>query len=169
MKGHQEPLYRRENKTARGTRHRRGGSYRQERRTRERVSGDATSEPMGTTRRLGVDYTPLFRFLLSKVGSVWDDVASQAIRRLDRPDPIFWMVALHEHQRRTYVRVGDSTFFSGLYVDDDSLLQRVDPGIGPSTLDPSCACCTHTFNGVPFTRPYRPGQPYRSSDPSAED
>jgi hypothetical protein len=23
-------------------------------------------------------------------------------------------------------------------------------------MEPTCACCTHTFNGVPFTRKYVP-------------
>ena len=53
----------------------------------------------------GLDYTPLFKFLLKKVGSNWDDVYSEAVSRLDRPDPIFWLVAINENQKKDYVRI----------------------------------------------------------------
>lgn len=104
--------------------------------------------------RRGLDYTPLYRFLLSKVGRPWDDIYSEAKRRLDRAEPIFWMVALGEDDRKDYVRLGESSYFSGLFVDESGILRVVDPEIGPSSLEPSCACCTHTFNGSRFTRRY---------------
>jgi len=56
-------------------------------------------ESMHGRQQRGLDYTPLFFFLLSKIGQHWDEVYSEAISRLDRPDPIFWMVAQHEHQQ----------------------------------------------------------------------
>ena len=100
----------------------------------------------------GLDYTPLFRFLLSKVGKPWDDVHAEAVARLDKPDPIFWLVALPGQDRNDYVRVGESSYYSGLYIDDAGGLQLVDASLGPASLTPSCACCTHTFNGVRFTQ-----------------
>jgi hypothetical protein len=108
----------------------------------------------GKVRR-GLDYTPLFKFLLSKIGSDWNDVYSEAVARLDRPDPIFWLVALHEHERREWVCLGESTYYSGLYVNADGRLEAVNPDLGPSSLSPGCDCCTHTFNGVRFTRRFR--------------
>ncbi|HET7230788.1 MAG TPA: hypothetical protein VFJ16_12340 [Longimicrobium sp.] len=105
---------------------------------------------MHAKRRRGLDYTPLFRFLLSRVGSKWDDVHREAAARLDRPDPIFWLVARNEHARREMVRVGESSYFSGLYVDDDGILRIVQPDLRAENLTPSCTCCTHTFNGVRF-------------------
>lgn len=96
----------------------------------------------------GLDYTPLFRFLLSKVGQPWDDVFSEAVARLDKAEPIFWLVALREDEGRDVVRLGESTYFSGLYVDGKGTLQLVNPSLGPEDMAPTCACCTHTLNGV---------------------
>jgi hypothetical protein len=84
------------------------------------------------------------------VGSQWNDVYGEAVARLDRPDPIFWLVARHEGERREMVRVGESSYFSGLYVDDDGILRLVDPDLRAEDLVPSCTCCTHTLNGVRF-------------------
>ena len=111
---------------------------------------DAVRGAMHGKHRRGLDYTPLFRFLLSRVGSEWDGVYREAVARLDRPDPIFWLVARHEHERREMVRVGESSYFSGLYVDDAGILRIVNPDLRPEDLSPSCDCCTHTLNGVRF-------------------
>lgn len=62
----------------------------------------------------GLDYTPLFKFLLSKVGDYWDDVFSEVNSRLDKTEPIYWIVALNE--KEGYGRVGELSYFSGLYV-----------------------------------------------------
>lgn len=148
------PLYRKVNTTAHGVHHGRGGAYRDERNTKQQARSEAARQSMHGPRQRGLDYTPLFKFLLSKVGQRWDDVYAEAIRRLDRPEPIFWVVALHEHQRQQYVRVGESSYYSGMYVDVEGLLQMVNPSIGPSSLIPQCKCCTHTFNGIPFTKPF---------------
>ena len=104
-----KPLYRKVNTRARGVRHRFGGDYRHVRNTK-RAESDRGS--MHGKKQRGLDYTPLFRFLLSKVGQPWDDVSSEAVARLDKPEPIFWLVALHEHERRDVVLVGESTHFS---------------------------------------------------------
>ena len=146
-----QPLYRKVNTRARGVRHGSGGEHRWQR-------GAEPWKMTGMSRgvRRGLDYTPLFRFLLSRVGQPWDETHSEAVARLDRPDPIFWLVARTPAERRDVVRVGESSYYSGLFVDDDGVLQRVDPAIGPGDLEPSCACCTHTLNGIPFSRKFRP-------------
>ncbi len=105
----------------------------------------------------GRDYTPLFKFLLSKVGQDWSEVHSQAVARLDRPDPIFWIVALNDADKQSVARAGDNSYYSGLYVDQDNRLALVDPELRLEDMKPSCSCCTHTFNGVPFIQKYEAG------------
>lgn len=152
------PLYRKENTTAHACRRLKdGGEFRDARNTRRERESEATRRAMHGKTRRGRDYTPLFRFLLSRVGRPWAEVHAEAVARLDQAAPIFWLVALSEDEGQDYVRTGESSFFSGLYVDDGGVLRVVAPEIGPSTLEPSCACCTHTFNGVRFTKAYRGG------------
>lgn len=105
---------------------------------------------MHSTRRHGFDYTPLFRFLLSRVGKKWDVVFSEALARLDRPDPVFWMVARYENEKQERVCLGGTSYFSGLYLDDQGILRIVNPELTAEQMVPDCHCCTHTFNGIPF-------------------
>lgn len=148
------PLYRKVNTTAHGVHHGHGGAYSDERNTKQHARSVGARQSMHGKRQRGLDYTPLFRFLLSKVGARWDDVYAEAVSRLDRAEPIFWLVALHEHERKPFVRVGESSYYSGMYVDGAGILQVVDPSVGASSLVPDCECCTHTFNGVRFTKPF---------------
>ena len=150
-KDKQEPLYRKVNTRAHGVHHNFGGEYRW---GRGGPDGDRTG--MAREVQRGLDYTPLFRFLLSRVGDDWDEVHREAVSRLDKPEPIFWLVALRREDGRDIVGVGESSVFSGLYIDGENRLQVVAPEIGPADLDPTCSCCTHTLNGHPLTRPYRP-------------
>jgi hypothetical protein len=148
-----EPLFRKVNTRARGVHHLFGSDYRHERNTKGEKRFESTHKSMHGKKLRGLDYTPLFKFLLSKVGGVWDEIYSEAISRLDRSEPIFWLVALHAHERKEYVRIGESTYFSGLYVDDEGILQMVNPGLGPEQMTPLCQCCTYTLNGKPFSKP----------------
>lgn len=143
-----DPLFRKVNTQTHGVHHGTGGDYRTQRKALG--ESEASRGTMHGKRRRGLDYTPLFRFLLSRVGSDWDRVYREAIARLDRPDPIFRLVARHEHERREMVRVGESSYFSGLYIDEAGILQVVNPDLRPEALTPSCTCCTHTLNGVRF-------------------
>lgn len=162
-----EPLYRKVNTTAHRVHHGQGGDYSDDRNARATRSDEAVRSPMHGRRQLGLDYTPLFRFLISKVGAEWASVYSEAVARLDRADPIFWLVALRHDERRRYVLIGESSYYNGLYVDDIGTLQLVDPVVGPSSLVPRCKCCTHTFNGTPFTRPFAGF--YAPLDPDADE
>jgi len=148
------PLYRKVNTQARGVHHLTGGSYRHERHSKREQHSDAPRRSMHGKVRRGLDYTPLFKFLLSKVGAEWDAVYAEAVARLDRAEPIFRLVALHEEDRKAFVCVGESSYYSGLYVDAEGRLQKVNLDLGPSSLLPQCKCCTHTFNGLRFTRPF---------------
>lgn len=149
-----KPLYRKENTTAHNVwRNEPGGHYRYQRNTKAEVQSEAARGSMHGIKRHGYDYTPLYRFLLSRVGGDWDEIFSEAVSRLDRPDPVFWIVAQHEHQRSEIVRIGESSCFSGLYIDEDKRLQIVNPALKAEDMKPTCSCCTHTFNGVVIGKP----------------
>ncbi len=141
-----EPLYRKVNTKARNVYHNFGGDFKhirnKKQETLEQIKGT-----MARKKERGLDYTPLFRFLLSKVGKEWNDVYSEAKSRLDKTDPIFWLVALNADDKKDFVRVGESSYFSGMYIDNDGILQLTNPKLEPSDLIRYCECCTHTFNG----------------------
>ena len=149
----QKPLFRRVNSRTHGIVHG-GGEYAWRRNTKAERQSEATHGSMHAGARHGFDYTPLFRFLLSKVGGDWSEIHSEAVARLDRAAPIFWLVARVENERKASVRVGENTYWSGLYVDESGRLARVDPTLNIDDLTPECPCCTHTFNGEPFTRKF---------------
>ncbi len=96
------------------------------------------------------DYTPLFKFLLKNIWSNWDDVYSEAISRLDTSEPIFWIVAIHENEKKEYVRIWESSYFSGMYVDKNGILQLTKPNLCSSDIGKACDCCTYTLNGEVF-------------------
>jgi hypothetical protein len=141
-----EPLYRKVNTKARGNHHWKGRGY-------KRVSLE--SQKMKRKICRGLDYTPLFKYLLSKVGQDWDKVYSDIKPRVKSIEPIFWMVKLYEHktpyEQEAYFTVENGSF-SKLYVDENNKLQIIDPNIDHTTLEPFCFCCTHTFNGKLFTK-----------------
>ncbi len=102
----------------------------------------------------GMDYTALFQFLLSKVGQPWNEVHSEAVNRLDKPAPIFYLVALYRKNWQSYVCCGESSYYySELYVDERGILQKVNPAFTAEDVPVICRCCTYTFNGelVPVT------------------
>jgi hypothetical protein len=146
-----KPLYRKVNTRTWGVRSNDySGEYRSQRHTKAEINRDSSRSSMHGVRHHGLDYTPLFRFLLSRVGQRWDDVYSEAVTRLDRPAPIFWMVALGESERQTFVRTDEASYFSGLYVDDRGLLAVVAPELTVENMPTFCRCCTHSFNGVAY-------------------
>ena len=147
-------LYRKVNTRTRGVHHNSGGDFRHERNTKAEANSDANRSSMHGQKHRGLDYTPLFKFLLSKIGSDWNTTFSAALARLDRQDPIFWMVARNVNEMKDVIRIDESTYFSGLYVDSNGLLQMVNAELSAETMKPSCACCTHTFNGIRFTQKF---------------
>ncbi|WP_083251746.1 MULTISPECIES: hypothetical protein [Pseudomonas] len=142
-----KPLYRKVNTKAHGVHHLHGGDFKD---TRNRESGVGMRK--GIQR--GLDYTPLFKFLLAKVGFPWSGIYSEVVSRLDKKEPIYWLVAMEFELANEVVRVGESSYYSGLYVDEEGVLRVVNPDVDEAVLEPLCKCCTHTFNGVPFTRKY---------------
>lgn len=154
MQREKKPLYRKVNTKARGVWHNKGGDYSWSRNSRQKKSRRSSLEAMGGRMQRGLDYTPLFRFLLSKVGEDWDRVHSEAVSRLDKEEPIWWMVARTEADKRARFGIAESTYFSGLYVDENNRLAVVDPDLRIEDMEPYCPCCTHTFNGKPFVRKF---------------
>jgi hypothetical protein len=68
MRGRKEPLYRKVNTRTRGVHHHKGGRARWERGTKAATQNEAQRGSMHAGGQNGLDYTPLFRFLLSIVG-----------------------------------------------------------------------------------------------------
>ncbi len=146
-KSEKKLLYRKVNTRTHRVSHFHGGDYRD-------IRGKDTAFGMRKGVRRGLDYTPLFKFLLSKVGHEWDLVFSEAVSRLDKKEPIYWLVSLNREQAQDYVRLDESSYYSGLYVDEQGILKVTNPDINESTLRPFCKCCTHTFNGIVFEQEY---------------
>lgn len=127
-----------------------GSEYRYDRNTKGMDNFEGTHISIKKQKN-GYDYTPLFRFLLSKVGEKWDEIYSEAKSRLDREDPIFWMVKFDNVQDMSPTfRCGESSSYSALTVDHDGLLKFIDEHALP--WPPSCTCCTYTFNGRVITQ-----------------
>ena len=138
-----EPLYRKVNTTARFCHHKYGADYKHQRNKKNK------DESMKQGVQRGLDYTPLFKFLLSRIGKNWDDVYSEAIGRLDKKDPIFYMVKPSKEEV-SYFQC-ENAFFPTLFVNQDNCLEQINPNLTVNDFFPYCSCCTHTFNGKPLT------------------
>ena len=155
MRGQKELLYRRVNTRTHHVKHGpEAAEARWDRNTKAARADDRKRGSMHPGHRHGLDYTPLFRFLLSRVGQDWTAVRSEAAARLDREDPIFWLVAQGPQEEQDFVRIGHSSFWSGLKVDGANRLVRVAPALNLDDMVPYCTCCTHTLNGERFTRSF---------------
>ena len=141
-----EPLYRKVNTRARNVHHNFGGDFKYSRNKKQETLEQTKGTMYGKKER-GLDYTPLYRFLLSKVGTEWNVIFSEAKSRLDKTEPIFWLVSLTENDKQDIVRIGESSYFSGMYIDEVGILQLSNPTLKPTELKHYCECCTHTFNG----------------------
>ena len=149
MNKEKSKLFRKVNTKTFNVHHDFGGDFKTTRNSKK-ATLEQTKGKMSGKKERGLDYTPLYRFLLSKVGGNWDEIYSEAKARLDKVDPIYTIVALKEEDREDYVRVGESSYFSGLFVDDRNILQISNPNLNAKDMKPFCTCCTHTFNGKLF-------------------
>ncbi len=155
MNREKEPLYRKVNSKARGCHHNTGLDAKH---TRNTKAGLTKKMRQGAQR--GLDYTPLYKFLLSKVGKPWVDVLKEAQSRLDKDEPIYYMVIMgddlsgyHNINHLGYFNSG-SSMYSTLIVDDNGLLQKMKPELKNEDFYPSCWCCTRTFNGTVLKHSY---------------
>jgi hypothetical protein len=153
---HSSPLFRSVNTQTHGVRHQIGGDLRTSRIAGQPSEEDATRTRMNGKTRRGRDYTPLFRFLLSRVGQPWDRVFAEVKPRLDTTDPVFWLVARSSNVARDFVLVGESSYFSGMFINPEGILQLARPELTAEDMVPTCTCCTHTFNGVRFGNKIKP-------------
>jgi hypothetical protein len=144
-----EPLYRKVNTRARNVNHNFGGDFKYSRNKKQETLEQTKGTMFGKKER-GLDYTPLFRFLLSKVGLEWNEIFSEAKSRLDKTEAIFWLVALSENDKEDFVRIGESSYFSGMYIDEEGILKLSNPTLESTELKHYCECCTHTFNGLEY-------------------
>ncbi len=74
LRGKKNPLFRKVNTRTHGVRHHFGGDYKQFRNSSHQNKTSLGS--MHGKQQRELDYTPLFKFLLSKVGEDWDAVHS---------------------------------------------------------------------------------------------
>ena len=156
MNREKEKLYRKENKNCIRYHGDNGSDYKYDRHTKKMNNFEGTFKGIKKVQR-GMDYTPLYKFLLSKVGQNWDQVHSEAVSRLDKEDPIWNLVILNPDEPSMYrdlkyglVGCGENSFYNSLTVNEDRILVKINPDAKP--YPPSCRCCTHTFNGkvIPF-------------------
>ena len=108
MRQQKKPLFRSVNTRTYGVRHGSGAKARWERNTKAAGLDGAKHGSMHSGQRHGFDYTPLFKFLLSRVGKDWDAVHSEAVARLDHDDPISWMVATDRSEGRALFQDDES-------------------------------------------------------------
>ena len=163
-----KPLYRKVNRCTHSIeRHFTGGDARWVRNAKERNRVAAERGTLGRKHFHGLDYTPLFRFLLKSVGECWTAVRAEAAARLpkDSPhwsaeNPIFWMVHDPEGERdhlrakaHPFFHASEFALFSTLLVDGKGDLRKLDPDFGIEHVSPYCPCHTHTFNGSIVTNP----------------
>lgn len=149
MNKEKSKLYRKVNTKTYNVHHYYGGDFKNSRNSKRETLENIRGSMFGKKER-GLDYTPLYRFLLSKIGGVWNEIYSEAKSRLDKPEPIFHMVALNYDDKEDFICVGESSYFSGLYVNNDGILQMSNPNLKAFNMKPFCSCCTHTFNGKLF-------------------
>jgi len=105
-----------------------------------------------TSKDHGLDYTPLFRFLISKIGKPWETAYKEAQSRLDSEEQIFWMInndAIHEVDPRDYFMYHNS-YYPRLVIDNNGILHMMNPDLKNEDFYPHCSCCTHSYNGVPL-------------------
>ena len=144
-----KPLFRKVNTKTHGVHHHFGGDF-SDSRNSKKESLEKVKGSMHGKKQRGLDYTPLFKFLISKVGQDWTEIYAEAKSRIDKVDPIFWLVKDDLNFDFESIRTGESSFYSGLYVDEKNVLRKINPNLTASEMSPSCQCCTHTFNGVVF-------------------
>lgn len=149
MSKEKSKLYRKVNTKTFNVRHFFGGDFKNTRNCKRETLEQTKGKMFGKKER-GLDYTPLYKFLLSKVGSNWNEIFSEAKARLDKVEPIYRIVALRADVKEDFVRIGESSYFSGLYIDDNNILQLSNSDLKAKNMRPFCTCCTHTFNGKLF-------------------
>lgn len=89
-----------------------------------------------TEDKWNYDYNHLFKFLLKSVGKNWDAVWKECQHRLKSTEPVSYIVInirknglpyfYDVKDEQPFARVGETTYYSTLYVDEGGILQYVD-------------------------------------------
>lgn len=148
-----QPLYRKVAKAI-NNHHFKGSNAKYDRNTKRGIS-----KTLKKNIKRGLDYTPLYKFLLSKVGQNFNDIYREVIKRVSDRKAIFHMFRKHEFETGDFVRIGESSFYSKLYIDENNIIQKVNPDLKNEDFSPSCWCCTYTFNGSKLIKKYIPAEP----------
>lgn len=124
-----------------------------------RHSKNGITQKMKKRINYHLDYTPLFKFLLSKEGEKWEGVWRECQKKVDTVEPVLWMVqnirlnglpkhdkCLEEYDKSFGYEEG--SYFSTMYVDENGILQVVDKNYKESTPLEYCRRCGETFNGL---------------------
>ena len=143
-------LYRKVNTKARNVHHHTGEDFKHSRNGKKEIS---SKMKQGVKR--GLDYTPLYKYLIKQVGKNWDDIYSKVLPRVLDEESIFHIVSKNKETAQDYCRIGESSYFSGLFINENGVLEITNKEINHSTINPFCACCTHSFNGQLFTQKFK--------------
>jgi hypothetical protein len=144
-----DPLYRKVNTKTRFVHHLHGSDYKYDRNTKEeklKEEEEFKRQTMHKKVNRGLDYTPLFKFLLSKVGKNFDEVFKEAKSRLDKEEPIFYMVEKGEPKNEIFCG-NENDYYNSLYIDEEGILRKVNENYSQQKSLIRCRCCTFTFNG----------------------
>ena len=156
-----KPLYRTMNTRSHGVNYHRGigPDSKHDRNTKTGLRKSMSS------KKLGLDFRPLFLFLQASVGKKWDDVYSEAKSRIPAEEAyrIDWVFCPTHPADSEYFIINDNCFYSRLMVDDDGILQKFSD-LAIENMYPTCGCCTHTFNGKPMTNKWLNNPIYRKED-----
>ena len=142
------PLYRKANTRTHRVRYHTTGDAKHDRNTKKGITRSMTA------KKHPLDFTPLYIFLISKIGQPWDEVHSEAVSRLpkEHKDAVNWLFRdrTDDAKHLQYIRGGECSYYSPLMVDENGLIQKAND-VTIVDIYPSCSCCTHTFNGKPLT------------------
>lgn len=154
----EKPLYRKVNTTCHGGKLHHGSSSNDEYRRGSKDSIEKKSKMKSGNQYHGLDFSPLYAYLRKHVGEKWSDIYSKIKPRLpehSRFDPLESTVLTFQEytMQKENGRVseifghGESSTHSTLYIDENDILQFVNPNLTAEEIGVSCRCCTHTFNG----------------------
>jgi hypothetical protein len=127
-----KPLYRKENKRSLRTSYyvKTGGEarwYRNSKQEKEDIENEVTRQKI-PKKKLDMDFSPFYNYLVSNVGSNADEVFRNAVPRM--PDVATtkqcWDYMFGKDSGEIH-RMGENSYWSALYVDDEGLIQKIDP------------------------------------------
>ena len=131
-----------------------GGDYKYERHFYKN-DFETTKLSMKKNRGADYDYTPLYWYLRKHVGENWNDIYSNILPRLPntkegREAWTYFVNQPYEKNKLAIVSYGPRAYYSALYIDENNLLQIVDPTIGVEHFNATYGRDfpeTYTFNG----------------------